>query len=92
MGATCEDCKRDMTKAKGCLHSQIKFEGGKWLDRSQEHWNDEGRCGDCAAKVGEFHHYGCDVERCPKCGEQLITCGCITDKTMIRFKKTKMNH
>ena len=23
-------------------------------------------------KRGEYHHYGCDMERCPKCGSQLI--------------------
>lgn len=33
-------------------------------------------CGDCGVKVGELHKKGCDIERCPKCGHQLITCGC----------------
>lgn len=31
-------------------------------------------CHDCGAKAGELHQLGCDMERCPICGKQLITC------------------
>jgi len=34
-------------------------------------------CGDCGAKPGEFHKYGCDVEHCAMCGYQAIGCNCI---------------
>ncbi len=33
-------------------------------------------CHDCNAKEGEYHYRGCDMERCPYCGCQLISCGC----------------
>jgi hypothetical protein len=33
-------------------------------------------CGDCAVEEGQIHKLGCDMERCPFCGHQLITCGC----------------
>lgn len=33
-------------------------------------------CHDCGATRGEYHGLGCDMERCPKCGGQLISCDC----------------
>lgn len=33
-------------------------------------------CGDCKAENGEQHYPGCDIERCPLCGGQLLTCEC----------------
>lgn len=37
-------------------------------------------CHDCGAKEGEIHKYGCDMEKCPFCGNQLIGCGCCEKK------------
>ncbi|MBI6875618.1 hypothetical protein [Clostridium aciditolerans] len=34
-------------------------------------------CDDCGAKIGEFHLNNCDIEICPICFGQAITCECI---------------
>jgi hypothetical protein len=33
-------------------------------------------CHDCRVLKGEFHVPGCDVEECPNCTGQLISCDC----------------
>jgi hypothetical protein len=41
-----------------------------------EGWTSDRPCHDCAVIRGQFHVPGCDVERCPACGDQVFSCDC----------------
>jgi hypothetical protein len=72
---TCTDCNLEMATARGCTLSQVTIKGAQYA----RHGCTRRRCGDCGATPGGFHHLGCDLERCPRCGRQLISCGCLDD-------------
>lgn len=81
--AKCVACGREMLTARGCKYSTINANGKTYqrikVGDPTDFFEDvpKGtRCGDCGAKVGYFHHWGCDCERCPSCGGQLISCDC----------------
>jgi hypothetical protein len=82
--AICQDCGQEMLQAPTCnarpdmpmihggeLFGPIGYGGERPIN---VHLAD--RCGDCGVVVGGFHHFGCDMEQCPRCGRQLITCDC----------------
>ena len=74
--AICHECKQEMGDVDSCTYNIIIISGEKY-ERSREHFAEpDGRCNDCGIKHGGIHHFGCDVERCPKCGLQLIGCYC----------------
>ena len=82
--SVCKHCNQEMMdfeNVTGCTLKTVSFPDGKdeasipYHHKSDEKWFD--RCHDCNAARGQYHHPGCDMERCPRCGEQLISCGCL---------------
>ena len=78
--AKCDAGGKEMLTAKGCSFRYVKTFDGKYYERykvGEDGWCEEGEhCGDCGAVYGYYHHPGCDNERCPICGGQIITCDC----------------
>ena len=42
-----------------------------------EELTDHPTCGDCAVAKGQLHIPSCDIEECPSCHGQFISCECI---------------
>ena len=40
-------------------------------------------CNDCGVLEGHIHELGCDMEHCPFCDQQLISCECCYEKLEI---------
>ena len=81
--ATCRRCKQDISASCGCTANEIEFEDGVKLPaipygKEKPDWGATKKrlCHDCNAPPGGYHHLNCDVERCPRCKGQLISCGC----------------
>lgn len=49
-------------------------------------------CHDCDCKEGKIHKFDCDMERCPFCGNQLITCDCMYEKLQIKGDTHTIEH
>lgn len=85
--AVCRYCKREMLGAKTCNPFPVRIGKVEYLRipygqmPGDSEFNLPDTCHDCGVEKGNYHHPGCDMEVCPKCGGQIISCGC---KIMIR--------
>jgi hypothetical protein len=82
MGVICDICSEDMATSSSCTEPQIDLAGESFervrYGSEEDDWGaaSGARCHDCNVEPGGLHHLGCDVERCPRCGGQLIACDC----------------
>lgn len=85
--AICDWCDQEMTDIKTIDCFANRFVGfpdeekllsvsytNEFFENDLNH-----RCHDCNVKLGQYHHPGCDMERCPRCGGQLISCDCFKE-------------
>ena len=88
----CKDCDQQMAPKNGCLFSRIQINGKTYTRVKHGDAGDFGEgitdkdfvCHDCNAGIGQYHHMGCDAERCPKCHMQLLGCDCLdTDEVYL---------
>jgi uncharacterized protein with PIN domain len=45
-------------------------------DIGEEDDEDESALCECEVRSGQLHLFGCELERCPRCGGQIISCSC----------------
>ena len=97
MGAICKTCHGAKLKVDGCKPSVFVYDGKKYprikagdkgdlheiKSSDAENSGKISRCHGCGAKYGHYHHENCDVEQCPICGEQLLSCKCKADEVFI---------
>lgn len=79
----CKFCGKDMQHSNGCAVRIVRIDGTDYAripvggaHDYHEHFRPDARCNDCGAKKGFYHHPHCDMERCPRCGGQILSCDC----------------
>ena len=83
--AICTFCGSEILHGTSCNEKSLRIGDA---DYEPIRWGDErgyrvlyvtDQCGDCGVPKGGVHHHGCDLEQCPACLSQALSCGCIDD-------------
>jgi len=76
-----------------CIFPRIKIDGKVYL-RDTKNYDANERCHDCQIinKKGNIHHLKCDMEECPRCKRQLISCKCDLEELINDEKSMKIKY
>ncbi|MFW6323632.1 MAG: hypothetical protein ACOC0U_01085 [Desulfovibrionales bacterium] len=81
----CTTCGREMRFAETCTCDEIMI-GSVWFrripyGREVSGWAvDFERCPRCNVEEGGMHHPGCELDECPRCRNQYISCACTDEE------------
>lgn len=82
--ALCTWCETEMTTSRSCTVDALHRSGRRIVlppfGTEPDVPAGVRRCGDCGVARGGLHHPGCDLQQCPACGGQLLSCDCRFDE------------
>ena len=81
--AMCTWCHQEMRTARTCTVGVFHVAGRPitMVAFGREQWRPKpSRCGDCGVARDGWHHPGCDLQECPVCAGQMLSCGCRFDE------------
>ena len=76
--AECKRCGRDSEdqRTTTCILHSVEYHDDVSFRQLPYPENAEDRCPVCHVIPGGIHHEGCYMERCPRCENRLVSCGC----------------
>jgi len=87
--AKCRRCKKEMcdSRIKTCkTYKVVNFPDGTTMSPMPYNPPDTNiECHDCGIAAGGVHHFGCDMEICPRCGGQFLGCSCLVSEDRIKY-------
>ena len=76
----CKYCNKVMDINAGCTATKLIIrKGSSSYGAARKKYDEVVPCHDCNVGFDQYHHPGCDWERCPSCGGQAISCGHVRD-------------